>query len=799
MMDTPKVTVFTTVFNAEKWIEQAIESVLQQTFTEFEYIILLNGCTDQTPQLVRRYAERDGRIKVLSRKANNRAAEDEVIFPEINTPYITILDGDDWFEPTFLEKMYHAIEDEQCQLVLCSNYLYHENQKQREKDFFFPPLKNPENSVGEFVQNLQIYGSALGRQWSAMYVSELYCEVMYGVSSGELPEKYPGINTAADILITWTYLKACQKISIVPEHLITYRLHAGTVRQGRIGLDRIDEAVMLHTLQKDTVAHFGMLDEQRRQALFGLFYGHINMIVNLIAQSNEMSTKEKLGVLQYITQCEPFYEWSDPTILIKVLGEPYTQIMKQAGNKSAYWEYFIVRLFECEKSTDMTDYFSAVFDEQNGRRFGAHVIEDLNKDMRLTEVIEYANAQNTLSDEKVALYKAHVLHSIEQGELSKTYDTVKNLLKIRPLDKEFLYFMLYLAIALKRKPELQRIAVVIKQFYGDDPDMQAFLKDAGYKPLSVLIPTYNRLEYLKKCIECVQRQTFTDFELIVVDNASNDGTGRYLKQLLKTEPRLKVVTNQKNMGAAYSRNVAIQTATSDYVTFVDDDDYFEPTLFEELLRLKDAHRADIAICGGYSAFPDRNEPYYVYEGEYVYNRIEGLEELLKREKYNVAPPAKLFARKLFNNAWFEPGHLVDDIHSIYKVFHYAKTIVATGKPLYYWRKHNSNMTGFIHEKKLTPALLAEYSAMWYNRLIYFRQFAPEVVRRTRYSQLSYLLSMADKIIEWNLEDCMHDYSCIMHSFKRLDERGAGFLTFEFVTEHDKELYQKVMARRNGAV
>lgn len=94
--------------------------------------------------------------------------------------------------------------------------------------------------------------------------------------------------------------------------------------------------------------------------------------------------------------------------------------------------------------------------------------------------------------------------------------------------------------------------------------------------VTVIIPTKNRLSLLKRAIESVRKQTWTNIEIIIIDEASTDGTKEYLRELQQTDICVKVVFNTTSVGAAQSRNLGIELAKGDFIAFIDDDDEWMP-------------------------------------------------------------------------------------------------------------------------------------------------------------------------------------------------------------------------------
>ena len=197
--------------------------------------------------------------------------------------------------------------------------------------------------------------------------------------------------------------------------------------------------------------------------------------------------------------------------------------------------------------------------------------------------------------------------------------------------------------------------------------------------VSVILVTYNRMNFLKKSLESVLAQTYRNFELILINNGSIDGSQEFCKECAKRDSRIKFINIKENSGSSRGKNIGLDSCNTEYITIVDDDDYCDRNMLEFLMDLVDKYNADIAMCGSYNDFGDRLEPMFIFDEILVLDKIRGLDELLKREKYNVSPPTKLFKRILFDGIRFPEGVLVDDIHVIYKVFANANKVVTKNR------------------------------------------------------------------------------------------------------------------------
>ena len=120
MTDTPIISVIVTAYNVENYIEQCIKSLLAQTFSSMEFILVDDGSTDKSGEICDQYAQLDDRIKVIHRSNGGPSAARNAGFSIAEGKYIGYVDGDDWIEPEMYEKLYEACEQNQAQMSICS-------------------------------------------------------------------------------------------------------------------------------------------------------------------------------------------------------------------------------------------------------------------------------------------------------------------------------------------------------------------------------------------------------------------------------------------------------------------------------------------------------------------------------------------------------------------------------------------------------------------------------------------------------------------------------------------------------
>lgn len=305
--------------------------------------------------------------------------------------------------------------------------------------------------------------------------------------------------------------------------------------------------------------------------------------------------------------------------------------------------------------------------------------------------------------------------------------------------------------------------------------------------ISVALSTYNRANMLPRMLECILRQDFPDFELLLINNGSVDNTEMICQKYKNQDNRIRIFTLQENLGPAGAKNVALQKATGDFICFVDDDDYCESNYLSLLYNSVKKYNADIAVTGCVDEYDDKIIPKFDYPEVYVWNKTEAVSEFLKRERFNAAPPTKIFRKSLFDNISFIPCNGPDDIHVVYKLFVEAEKVVVRGEPTYRFHKHADNVTAYITQNSITADILDLYLKMQKERVAYISDKLPVLAPQVRYAAWSYMISMVEKIQLGLGEGCD---SQLAYMLRQLSNNQCEFMASEWVTEREKGLMCK---------
>lgn len=209
--------------------------------------------------------------------------------------------------------------------------------------------------------------------------------------------------------------------------------------------------------------------------------------------------------------------------------------------------------------------------------------------------------------------------------------------------------------------------------------------------ISVIIPVYNVKEYIKECVDSVIAQTYSNLEIILIDDGSTDGSDQICDNYLKIDKRVKVY-HKVNGGLSDARNCGIRHSTGDYLTFVDSDDIVSQELVSHLYTLLNEYDAQLSICDPIHYFENGSLIFQNTKKIKNFNSDEALNEMFYQRSFLVSVWGKLYERSLFDKIRFPKGMLFEDIAIQYKVFGKCENIVYSDAKLYGYRHREKSIT-----------------------------------------------------------------------------------------------------------
>ena len=227
--------------------------------------------------------------------------------------------------------------------------------------------------------------------------------------------------------------------------------------------------------------------------------------------------------------------------------------------------------------------------------------------------------------------------------------------------------------------------------------------------ISVVVPIYNVEKYLRLCLDSLLMKTYTNFEVLMINDGSPDDSANICKEYLAKDRRFQYF-EKENGGLSDARNYGIEHSKGEYITFVDSDDWLKETFLEDLYEAITRTGADIALST-YIIYDDFQSVYNIpVIGEY-YERIwmsdEFIRELpqleMKDNSYSTSW-AKLFKKELFCTIRFPKGKLIEDTRTNIKLFLESSRLVYINKCLYFYRIRGGSIIQTITEKLLKDVL-----------------------------------------------------------------------------------------------
>lgn len=210
--------------------------------------------------------------------------------------------------------------------------------------------------------------------------------------------------------------------------------------------------------------------------------------------------------------------------------------------------------------------------------------------------------------------------------------------------------------------------------------------------VSIIVPIYNAEKYLDSCIQSVLRQTYTNWELILIDDGSTDKSGRIADEYGFADERITVL-HQKNLGVSSARNQGIDEATGNYIVFLDADDELIEDCLAKTVNIAEETNADIVAgrsCEDRELFKDR----------IIWTGAEALENSLKDHSFTHSACAKLIRREFIGKTRFTPDiRINEDSYFVFQLLCKQNVFVLTNDVIYFYRANSESSSRTVFSEK----------------------------------------------------------------------------------------------------
>lgn len=220
-----------------------------------------------------------------------------------------------------------------------------------------------------------------------------------------------------------------------------------------------------------------------------------------------------------------------------------------------------------------------------------------------------------------------------------------------------------------------------------------------YSPLlSIIVPVYNSEKYLKKCLNSIVYQTYTNIEIICVNDGSTDESSKIIEEFKSKDKRIKVI-NQENRGLAEARNTGIKNIKGEFVAFLDSDDWLQEDFYKLLISRICQDNSDIAVGETHYYYDDKiskNEwvNYYNFKNDkLIIKNVEDKQNLI----YSCACWNKVYRTSLIkdNDLWFPKGLYIEDVPFTFTAICLSKKVSLVHNAILYYRQHNESIMSKI--------------------------------------------------------------------------------------------------------
>ena len=227
--------------------------------------------------------------------------------------------------------------------------------------------------------------------------------------------------------------------------------------------------------------------------------------------------------------------------------------------------------------------------------------------------------------------------------------------------------------------------------------------------ISLIVPIYNVENYLWSCLDSIAKQTYSNIEILLVNDGSPDGSAAICQEFVARDSRFRYI-EKENGGLSDARNAGIAEAKGEFISFVDSDDWIEPTYVEDMYRAALFNDAEVVVSN-YKKFDVKDNCYWIhvfddyYETHYSGEEVIQQLPLLERKDFSFTTSwGILFAHRLFDAISFPKGKTIEDTRTNYRLFAESRRLTYIHKALYNYRVGVDSINSRITEKLLVDVL-----------------------------------------------------------------------------------------------
>lgn len=211
--------------------------------------------------------------------------------------------------------------------------------------------------------------------------------------------------------------------------------------------------------------------------------------------------------------------------------------------------------------------------------------------------------------------------------------------------------------------------------------------------VSVVVPVYNQKNFLDKCLESIKKQTYSNLEVLLIDDGSNDGSEEICDRWRKRDNRIHIF-HVKNGGLSYARNIGLNKATGDLITFVDSDDWVDRNMISQMVKTMIHYEVDLTFINYDELLSENNIKKAKAQNNLVtiYTRKDVIKFILEGKKLTNHVWRGIYKSKLIKSNIFPEGKNYEDMYSMLEFIRPCKKIAILNDVLYHHRLNEKAIT-----------------------------------------------------------------------------------------------------------
>ncbi|WP_049945684.1 glycosyltransferase [Butyrivibrio sp. LC3010] len=315
--------------------------------------------------------------------------------------------------------------------------------------------------------------------------------------------------------------------------------------------------------------------------------------------------------------------------------------------------------------------------------------------------------------------------------------------------------------------------------------------------ISVIVPVYKVEKYINKCIDSILEQSYSELDIILVDDGSPDNCGVICDDYAKRDKRIRVI-HKKNGGLSSARNAALNDLKGKWVVCIDSDDYVHKDLIKRLYEAAKQYNADISICSHFEQEGDKLQITERIDDEtQIFNRHDALLKLVEDKEIKSYAWGKLYKKELFDGVRYPDGRNYEDIATTYLLFDKAERVVKIPDYLYYYLIREDGIsfnssTAAWHKGCHATCLGQEERASYFKDNGYTDLYERSMAKLLPYLysdiRSGYIVSANTDIAEAKLYIKNHEYDFLNN--KIVDEKDKKLLSVYLMNKRIFSLYIK---------